>query len=158
MKILFCYLCCLFFTPSISFQEKPYLYDLTFSKKGIKIYHRIYMTVEIGSVYRQDLSIPLRVENNPIPVSDKVDQPNYLTLLKRAKEKTYSITPLLSSLEKRPLEPIEASPPPPEPKYGSVTAKEWELWVKQKEDYTIYIQRRNIARVYEAENSLRGTF
>lgn len=98
------------------------------------------MTVEIGSVYRQDLSIPPRVENNPRRVSDGVDQPDYLALLKRAKEKTYSVRPLLK-LEDRPLEPME-----PEP--FKATAAEWNE----------YIIKRNVARAYEAENSLRGTF
>lgn len=99
------------------------------------------MTVEIGSVYRQDLSIPPRVENNPRRVSDGVDQPDYLALLKRAKEKKYSITPLLSSLEKRPLEPIE-----PEP---------FKCTAAELAEYTV---ARDKARAYEAENSLRGTF
>lgn len=116
------------------------------------------MAVEVDPVYRQGPPVAPEAKGSSPPLVDTRDQPDYLALLKRGEEKTYSITPLLPSLEKRPLEPLEASPPRPEPEYGSVTAKEWELWVGHKEAYAIYIQKRDIARTYEAENSLRGTF
>lgn len=98
------------------------------------------MAVEIGPVYRQDLPIVSRVEDNPFSLADKIGQPDYSALLKITQEKTYSLRPLLS-LENRPFEPME-----PEP--FKATAAEWNE----------YVIKRNVARAYAAENDLRGTF
>nr|MBI5455947.1 hypothetical protein [Candidatus Levybacteria bacterium] len=98
------------------------------------------MAVEIGSVYRQDLPIVPRGESTPVTPADKIGQPDYSALLAEAQKKTYSIKPLLR-LENRPLEPME-----PEPLKS--TAMEW----------AEYVLRRDIARAYEVEHSLRGTF
>ncbi|MBI3984319.1 MAG: hypothetical protein HY344_00035 [Candidatus Levybacteria bacterium] len=59
-------------------------------------------------------------------------------------------------IEVRPTEPLEIPPPPSEPVYGSVSAKQWEIWVQTKEEYVIFLQRRDRARTYAAENDLRG--
>lgn len=56
----------------------------------------------------------------------------------------------------RPMEPLEIPPPSPEPAYGSVSAKQWEIWVAAKEEYVIYTQKRDKARTYALENDLRG--
>ena len=98
------------------------------------------MAVEIGPVYRQDLSIVHGVEDNPAPLADKTDQPDYSALLAKTQKKTYSVRPLLN-LEERPLEPLE-----PEP--FKATAMEW----------AEYVIKRDAARAYAAENDLRGTF
>lgn len=60
--------------------------------------------------------------------------------------------------EVRPIDPLEPPDPGPEPVYGSVTAKQWEIWVAQKEEYVMYAQRRKKSEIYAAENDLRGTF
>ncbi len=96
------------------------------------------MAVAVSEVARQDQS-PSLPETTPSAIS------------------LPSASPSLHH-ESKPTEPLEVSAPPPEPIYGSVTAKEWEVWVGQKEAHVIYTQKRDRARAYAAENDLRGTF
>ena len=96
------------------------------------------MAIEIGPVYRQDLPVAPNVEAKNPPLVKNILQPDYPALLKKAQEKTYSLKPVLS-LENRPLEPLEPAP-------FTATADEWNR----------YVLKRNAARAYEAEHSLRG--
>lgn len=64
-----------------------------------------------------------------------------------------SIKPIYKA---RATEPLEFPPTHPEPVYGSVTAKQYELWVAEKEEYIIYTQKRDKARAYALENDLPG--
>lgn len=65
-------------------------------------------------------------------------------------------SPIAPVYKARPMEPLEIPPPSPEPAYGTVTPKQWEIWVAAKEEYVIYTQKRDRARAYALENDLRG--
>lgn len=59
--------------------------------------------------------------------------------------------------ELRPTMPLLEPPDPgPEPVYGSVSEKQWELWVANTEIRSEYIEKRNRANNFAAEKDLRG--
>ncbi len=100
------------------------------------------MAVEIGPVYRRPIPpLPreIRDQTSPVPNPEKgnVGRLDYAALVRLRQQKTYRLNS--TSMEERPLEPLE-----PEP--FRATALEW----------AEYVIKRDIAREYEAEHSLRG--
>lgn len=105
------------------------------------------MAVEFGPNFMQTAVIsPEITKDAPTSLPDldaKKDRGEIIdwsALLKKAQQKTYSLTPVIH-FENRPLEPIE-----PEP--YSLSDANWNKYKKQRDE----------ARTYEAEHSLRGTF
>ena len=73
-------------------------------------------------------------------------------------QKHTTSAPLETRCVQRPMEPIEPPDPGPEPEYGTVTAKEWEIWVAAKETRSEFYLKRNRAEGFAQDNDLRGTF
>ncbi len=68
---------------------------------------------------------------------------------------------LLPNQTEKPLAPlssIEPPAPPPEPTPWAASAEEWKIWVRKRDDYLNYHDRRIKAEKFATENDLRGTF
>ncbi|MCL4387222.1 hypothetical protein M1307_02375 [Patescibacteria group bacterium] len=105
------------------------------------------MAVEIGPNFMQTAVISGEITKGAPASSPDLDAKkergeiiNWSALLKRAQQKTFSLTPIIH-FENRPLEPIEPTP-------NSLSDENWNKYVKQRDD----------ARAYAIENDLRGTF